>query len=123
MINTNNSNASAPDQCNYASDDGQFQVWTKTTVHRWPKHDYRCVIMHCRPKFATRIQSLKDGSGGVEIMLTHAEVAAHLRALESASPNKKYVIPDIPEKSLERKKHWERINRGRWANRRVFYKA
>jgi hypothetical protein len=123
MINSNNSNTPAPDQRNYVSDDGLVEVWTKTSVHRWPKHGYPCVVMNCRPKFATRIQPLKDGSGGVEIMLTHAEVAAHLRALQAASPGKKYVIPEIPEKPLARKKHWEQINRRRWSNRGGFDKS
>ena len=105
---------------NYRSADGAVEVVTKvSTANRSPQHNYKVVCLKLRPKNGTRIQLLKDGSGGVDVLLTHPEIAAHLEALKLADPKfSGIVIPYIPAKPAERKEHWDRINAEKWKNRK-----
>ena len=102
------------DYVNYKSPDGAVQVLTKTTTaKRQPQHDYRIVCMRFLPEKGTRIQMV-PGSDAVEILLTHKEVAEHLKALNRADPKSHYTWREIPEKPAERKAYWAKKNQQHW---------
>ncbi len=106
------------DQVTYKSSDGQFEVVIKTAeAWRDPKHGYPIVCLRLRPKPGTRIQDLRDGTVGLDVLLTHKEVAAHLSALNQADPKGGYKFNEVPEKDAARKARWRGIN-GRWWKRR-----
>jgi hypothetical protein len=69
--------------------------------------------MQFRPQQGARIQKLDDGSGGIDVLLTHQEVAQHIQALNEADPKSGYRVPHVPVKPLERKTKWDEINRRR----------
>ena len=97
------------EKTNYASEDGLVEIIT-TRGRKFPQHSYEVVVLRLRPKPGTRILQLADGSGGVEILLTHVEVAEHLRALNAADGKAQYRWQDIPEKPRARRDFWQRIN-------------
>ncbi len=106
------------DQVVYRSKDGQFEVVIKTCgAWRKPAHNYPVVCLRLRPKCATRIQKLRDGTEGLDVLLTHLEVAEHLTALNYADPKGVYTFKEIPEKTAERKARWAAINQARWNKR------
>ena len=106
------------DQVLYRSDDGQFEVVMKVnSAWRKPAHKYPVICLRLKPRQATRIQQLRDGSGGLDVLLTHREVAAHLTALNQADPKGDYRFNEVPEKSSERKAYWDKINRDAQNNR------
>lgn len=97
---------------NYISADGLVEIITKTRAKRYPQHNYPVVCLRLRISTGSRIQALDDGSG-VEVLLSHKEMAAHLAALNAADGKAAYTWKDIPEKSLEQKAHWWRITGAR----------
>ena len=105
------------EQINYRSGDGLVEIVT-TPGRKFPQHDYRIVVLRLRPQAGTRILQLEDGSGGVEVLLSHLEVAAHLRSLNQADPKGNYTWRDIPEKPKARKEHWKKINAQRHRRKR-----
>ncbi len=111
-----NSQSDEPaDQVAYRSRDGQFEVVVKTaTAWREPKHNYPIVCLRLRPQSGTRIQWLRDGTEGLDVLLTHREVAAHLTALNEADPKGGYTFNEVPEKSDERKGSWNAFLAARW---------
>ena len=114
-----NNRPKVTDALNYRSTDGAVEIHTKvTTAHRYPPHHYPVVCLQLRPKRGSRVQLLDDGSGGLDVLLTHAEVAAHIKALQIADPKHGYQVPDIKPKPEERKRRWDEINRARWENRK-----
>ncbi len=77
----------------YRSNDGQFEVVIKTYgVWRKPAHNYPVVCLRLRPKCATRIQKLRDGTEGLDVLLTHREVAEFLTRLNQADPKSAYTF-------------------------------
>jgi hypothetical protein len=105
----------AKDQVNYTSEDGLVQVVTKVDgAWRNPPHSYPIVCLRLRPEPGKRIQFIKDGSGGLDVLLRHPEIAGFLTALNKADPKSCYVIPHIPAKPARRKEYWDRINQERW---------
>jgi hypothetical protein len=70
-----------------------------------------------RPKKGTRIQQLDDGSGGIEVLFRHIEIAEHLNAVNAADPKSNYQAPTVPGKPAARKAKWDAINAQRWENR------
>lgn len=103
---------------NYRSKDGAVEILTKVgTARRRPQHGYPIVCIRLRPKAGTRIQSLPDGEG-MEILLSHVEVAEHLKALNAADPKARYRLEPIPEKPASRKDKWNRINQKHHQSRR-----
>ena len=101
------------DVVNYRSVDGAVTILTKaSTARRHPQHDYQIVCIRLRPQKGTRIQKV-EGSEELEILLTHNEVAQHLKALNSADPKSKYTWLEIPEKPADRKAYWDQVNRER----------
>jgi hypothetical protein len=105
------------DCVNYRSQDGLVEVVTKvTTANRYPKHDYPIVCLRFRPQNGTRIQRI-PGTDAVEILLSHHEVVAHLKALNRADTKSHYTWLEIPEKPAERKAFWHRKNQERWNQR------
>lgn len=106
------------DRLNYKSKDGRVTIITKVaTARRWPQHDYPVVCLELRPGPGTRVQELKDGSKGIDVLLTHEEVAQHIQALNAADPKAGYRVPHVPAKPMHRKEHWDEINRKRRRNR------
>jgi len=104
---------------NYQSEDGLVEVITKVeSANRYPRHNYPVVCLRLRPRPGTRIQALTDGSGGLEVLLRHTELAAHVEAVNRADPKCGYQVPVIPEKPAGRKERWDAINRARWAGRK-----
>jgi len=107
------------DQVNFTSDDGLVQVVTKVDgAWRNPPHDYPIVCLRLRPKTGQRVQFIKDGSGGLDVLLRHPEIAGFLTALNVADPKSCYRIPNIPAKPSNRKAYWDKISQERWINRR-----
>lgn len=110
--NSNSNDSSAtPEELHYRSDDGLVEVIVKRqTARRFPQHDYPVVCLRLRGKRATRILPESDG---VEALLTHREICAFLRALNSADGKAQYSWRDIAEKSACRKEFWRRVNANR----------
>lgn len=105
------------DRINYRSPDGAVTILTKvSTAKRWPRHNYPVVCMQLRPSIGTRVQQLEDGSGGLDVLFSHVEVAEHIKALNDADPKVAYRVPHIPEKPRHRKEKWDGINRMRRGN-------
>ncbi len=107
------------DVVNYRSEDGAVEIVTKvTTARRHPQHSYPVVCLLLRPRPGSRVQTLTDGSGGLDVLLNHPEVAAHVHALVKADPKcAGYRVPNIPAKSAARKKYWDKINQERQESR------
>jgi hypothetical protein len=106
------------DRVNYKSEDGLVEVLTKVeSAKRYPRHGYPVVCLRLRPKKGTRIQLLDDGSGGVEVLFRHIEIAEHLQAINTADPKSNYQGPTVPGKPDERKAKWDAINQQRWEDR------
>ena len=102
----------------YRSADGQVEIVAKSQgARRFPRHDYQVICLHLRPRKGTRIQQLEE-SDGLDVLLTHREIAAQLAALNEVDPKAEYRWRDIPEKSASRKARWDAINAERWAMRR-----
>ncbi|HWQ90815.1 MAG TPA: hypothetical protein VN673_04030 [Clostridia bacterium] len=111
---TNNKPESSGDHINYISKDGLVTIRTKVaSAKRWPQHDYPVVCLELRPSPGTRVQELPDGSVGVDVLLTHEEVARHIQALCDADPKAGYKVPYVAAKPLDRKAKWDEINRKR----------
>jgi hypothetical protein len=107
------------DCVNYQSEDGLVEIHTKVEgAWRFPKHAYPVVCLRLRPSPGTRIQTIPDGSGGLDVLLRHQEVAEHILALNAADPKGGYQMKPVPEKPRERKQHWDRINQQRWDKKR-----
>ena len=109
MHNKKQKTSTLTETLNYVSKDGLVAVVTKRRPRRFPQHDYPVVCMRFRARKGSRIQVLEDNAG-VEVLLTHAEVSAHLEALNVADVDAAYTWKVIPEKSPERKAHWQRLN-------------
>jgi hypothetical protein len=106
------------DRLNYKSKDGLITIKTKVaSAKRWPQHDYPIVCIQLRPQPGTRVQRLDDGSEGIDVLMTHEEVAHHIRALNEADPKAGYRVPHVPTKPWDRKALWDEINRKRRGNR------
>ena len=97
------------EKTNYTSEDGLVEIIT-TRGRKFPRHSYEVVVLRLRPKPGTRVVELTDGSGGIEVLLTHREVAEHLRGLNAADDNARYRWRQIPEKPRARREFWRRIN-------------
>ena len=113
--------AQSPDQFTYRSPDGQVEIVTKGdgALRRFPPSNYKVVCLHLRPRPGSRVQQLDDGSGGLDVLLSHREAVGHLKALNLADPKAQYTYRDIPEKSEERKAHWRRVNQERLVARKT----
>ncbi len=111
-------NSEAPgDRVNYRSPDGLVTIVTKVaSAKRWPQHDYPIVCLQLRPQQGSRVQEIEGGSGALDVLLNHEEVARHIRALSEADPKAGYRVPHIPLKSADRKARWDAINRKRRQN-------
>ena len=108
----------AKDHVNFTSDDGLVQVVTKVDgARRNPPHSYPIVCLRLRPAKGKRIQLINDGSGGLDVLLRHPEIASFLSTLNQADPKSCYHIPNIPAKPAGRKDYWDRINQKRWDKR------
>ena len=100
----------------FRSADGLVEVITKTsTARRFPAHDYPVVCLRFKPQAGTRVQKHGDG---VEVMMTHVEVARHLAALNRADGKAFYRWKNIPLKSAARKAHWDKVNQEHYANKK-----
>jgi hypothetical protein len=62
------------------------------------------------------VQKLDDGSGGLDVLMSHAELVALLKALNRADAKSAYSWREIPEKPAWRKAHWDKINQDRCAS-------
>jgi hypothetical protein len=112
-------NTNPKDQVNFQSDDGLVEVVTKVDqARRDPAHKYPIVCLRLRPEPGTRVQAIGDGSDGLDVLLRHSEIAAHLTAVNEADPKANYQFEPIPEKAATRKAYWDRINRARWNRNR-----
>ena len=95
----------------YRSEDGLVEVITKTaTAKRFPAHDYPVVCLRFKPQAGTRVQKHGDG---VEVVMTHQEVARHLAALNRADSKGNYRWNNVAPKCPHRKAHWDQVNRER----------
>ena len=95
----------------YRSEDGLVEVITKTaTAKRFPAHDYPVVCLRFKPQAGTRVQKMGDG---VEVVMTHQEVARHLAALNRADAKGNYRWNNVAPKYPHRKAHWDQVNRER----------
>lgn len=104
----------------FRSDDGLVQVRVKTSgMRRWPAHNYPCVLLEVRPRSATRVTPLKDGSGGVEVMLRHSEVRGLIEAMNTAAGLELYSAREVKDKPPQRRQRWAAINHSRHADRAV----
>ena len=100
----------------FSSDDGLVRVKIKSSgLHRWPAHDYPCVLLELRPALGTRVAHLQDGSLGVEAMLRHSEIRAVIDALNAAAGRTIYSLAEIKDKPMERRARWAAINHARHA--------
>jgi len=97
------------ERVNFVSEDGLVEIAT-TPGKKYPQHEYKVVVLRLRPQPGTRVLRLDDGSCGVEILMTHVEVAEHLRALNAADGKAQYRWREIPEKPRYRREFWRRIN-------------
>ena len=85
----------------YRSEDGLVEVITKTaTAKRFPAHDYPVVCLRFTPQAGTRVQKHGDG---VEVVMTHREVARHLAALNRADAKGNYRWNNVAPKCPHRK--------------------
>lgn len=98
----------------FRSTDGLVRVRVKSRgLRRWPRHDYPCVVMELRPRPATRVAALTDGSAGVEVMFTHQEIRALLEAINIAAGRRIYESREVKGKPAERVRRWAAINHSR----------
>ena len=99
----------------YRSTDGLVEVLTKTaTAKRFPAHDYPVVCLRFKPQAGTRVQKMGDG---VEVVMTHQEVARHLAALNRADAKGNYRWNNVAPKCPHRKAHWDQLNREHYAKK------
>jgi hypothetical protein len=112
--NQDNHTRRITDHVNYRSADGLVEVRTKvSTANRFPKHGYPVVCLHLHPEPGCRVQPLDDGSGGCDVLFSHAELIELLTALNAADSKCKYTWQDIAGKPPERKAYWDGVNQRR----------
>jgi hypothetical protein len=80
------------------------QVVTKIgSARRFPQHGYPVVCLKLQPREGTRIQQLPYGSGGLDVLLTHVEVAQFPKSLNRADKKANYRWEPVAEKPAARK--------------------
>lgn len=75
-----------------------------TGLGHFPQHGYPVGCLKLQPREGTRIQQLPDGSGGLDVLLPHVEVAAFLKSLNRADKKTNYRWEPVAPKPAARKK-------------------
>lgn len=118
-----NNNNTSNDGVKFRSPDGLVEVVEKGAgkAKRYPDHAYKVVCLRLYPQVGTRVQKIEDD--GLDVLLTHVEVAALLTALNAVNGKAQYKWTEIPEKPASRKAFWATVNAERLAQQEEFQAA
>jgi hypothetical protein len=102
------------DKVCFESDDGQIIISQLVkTAHKFPPHNYPCVVLAAKPADHTRVRRV--GGGYIEIMPSFLEMEELVDAMNNVAlasgKGKLYdILQRVPEKPRERKERWKQRN-------------
>ena len=103
----------------YISRDQLVSIRVLDAPKRWPRHDYKCVVIRVTPRDHERIRRLNDGR--IEIMLTKEELRALVEGFQKCDPEfgVTFTCPML-NKPEGRKQQWRRTIRQRISQGRFY---